>query len=88
MLKHCAVCRVNAHGTQCEINRAIDVANGVRCSHLALNDCKDSDVKCTAVLLCPWLKWNLNSERPEIRVEKIVDLINPRAAANRIERAA
>jgi hypothetical protein len=88
VLQHCTICWVNAHGAQRKINRAINVANGVRCDHFALNNCKDANVKRAAVLLRPRFKWDLNTERPEIRVEEVINLINPCAATNRIKRAA
>jgi hypothetical protein len=88
VLQHCAIRWINAHGPKGEINCAINVANGVRRNHLALNDCEDPNVKRAAVLLRPRLKWNLNAERSDIRVEEIVDLINPCATSHRIKRAS
>jgi len=69
VFQHRAICWVNAYGSQCKVNRAINVAHGVRGNHFALNDGEDPNVERAAVLLCPGLKWNLNAERPEIRVE-------------------
>jgi hypothetical protein len=88
VLQHCTICWINAHGAQCKINRAINVANGIRRDHFTLNNCKDANVKRAAVLLRPRFKWNLNTERSEIGVKEIINLINPCAATNRIKRAA
>jgi hypothetical protein len=87
VFQHCAVCRVNAHGTKGEINRAIDIANRICGNHLALNDRENSHVKRASVLLCPRLERNLNTERPDIRVKEIVNLINPGAPPHRIKGA-
>jgi len=66
VLQHRTIRWVNAHGTQGKINRAINVANGVRRNHFALNDCEDPNVKRTAVLFRPRLKRDLDTERPDI----------------------
>jgi hypothetical protein len=88
VFQHRAIGWVNAHGAQRKVNRAINVAHGVRSNHFALNDGEDPNVERTAVLLRPWFKWNLNAERPEIRVEEIIDLINPCPTTNRVKRAS
>ena len=88
MFQHRAICWVNAYGAQRKINRAINVAHGVRSNHFALDDGEDPYVECAAVLFRPRLKWNLNAERSEIRVEEIVDLIYPCATTNRVKRAS
>jgi hypothetical protein len=66
VFQHRAIGWVNAHGAQRKVNRAINVAHGVRSNHFALNDGEDPNVERTAVLFCPRLKRNLNSERPDI----------------------
>jgi hypothetical protein len=88
VFQHCAICWVNAYGAQCKINCAINVAHGVRRNHFALNDGEDPNVERAAVLLRPWFKWNFNAEQPEIRVKKIIDLINPCPTTNRVKRAS
>jgi hypothetical protein len=88
VLQHRTIRWVNAHGAQGKINRAINVANGVRRNHFALNDCEDPYVERAAVLFGPWLKWDLSTEWPEVRVKEIVELINPRATSHLIKRAA
>jgi hypothetical protein len=88
VFQHCAIRWVNAYGSKGEVNCAINVANGVRRNHFALNDCKDPDVKRATVLLRPRLERNFNTERPDIRVKEIVDLINSCATSHRIKRAS
>jgi hypothetical protein len=66
VLQHCAIRWVNAYGSKGEVNCAINVANGVRRNHFALNDCEDPNVKRTAVLFRPRLKRDLDTERPDI----------------------
>jgi hypothetical protein len=88
VFQHRAICWVNAYGAQRQVNRAINVAHGVRRNHFALNDGEDANVERAAVLFRPGLEWNLNAERPEIRVKEIIDLINPCATTNRIKRTS
>jgi hypothetical protein len=83
VLEHSTICWINANSTKCKVNRAINVANGISGSHLALDDCEDSHVECAAVLFGPRLKGNLNAERPKIGVKEIVDLLNACATPNR-----
>jgi hypothetical protein len=51
------------------------------CSHLAFNDRKDADIERASVRVGPWLKWNFNTELTDVRVKKIVNLINPCASS-------
>jgi hypothetical protein len=88
VLQHCAIRWVNAHGPKGEVNCAINVANGVRRNHFALNDCENPYVERAAVLFGPRLKWDLSTEWPEVRVKEIVDLINSCATSHRIKRAS
>ena len=88
MFQHCTVCWVNADGAKGEINRTINVANRICRNHLALNDCEKAYIKRAAMLLCPRLKRNLNAERPKVRVEEIVNLIDPCSTSHRIKRAS
>jgi hypothetical protein len=49
VFQHRAIGWDNAYGAQRKVNRAINVAHGVRRNHFALNDREDSNVKRAAV---------------------------------------
>jgi hypothetical protein len=88
MLEHRAIGGINANGAKREINRAINVAHGICRSHLTLDNGEYADVKRASVLFRPRLKRHLNTERSEVRIKEIINLINLGSASNRVERSS